>query len=179
VNVIALSAKALIAVLLLAAGGAKLADLPGFTAAVALFVPGRVPRQVRRGTALGVAIGEIAAGAASLSSPGIGWLNPVVFGIGCGFLGVSVVGYAWHRDRPCHCFGALSTRTFSPAGIGRAVLIVAGAAAATVPARSSLIQLGPGGRLALLGGAALVAWAAFSAAAAVAAGRDAVPRWAS
>jgi len=176
---IALSAKALIAVLLLAAGGAKLADLPGFTAAVALFAPRRTPRQVLRGTALGVAIGEIVAGAASLSSPGIGWLNPVVLGIGCGFVGVSVAGYAWHRDRPCHCFGALSARTFGAAGIGRAVVIAVGAAMAMVPARSSLIQLGPAGRLSLLAGAALVDWAAFSAAAAVAAGRDAAPRWAS
>jgi hypothetical protein len=168
VTVIALSAKTLIAVLLVAAGGAKLADLPGFAGVVALFVPASVPLRLLRGAALGLAVGEIVIGAASLTSPGLGWLNPVVLGVGCSFLVVSAVGFTWHRGRSCHCFGALSTRTFNPAGIGRAAVIVAGAALGMVPVRSSLIQLSPASRLGLLAGAALVAWAAFTAAAAVA-----------
>jgi hypothetical protein len=168
VTVIALSAKALIAVLLVAAGGAKLADLPGFAGAVELFMPRHMPSRFLHGAALWLAVGEIMIGAASLSSPGLGWLNPVVLGVGCGFLIVSAAGYAWHRDRSCHCFGALSTRTFNAAGIGRTAAIVAGAALGTVPVRSSLIQLSPASRLGLLAGTALVAWAAFTAAAAVA-----------
>ncbi len=37
---VALACKAVVAVLLVAAGGAKLADLPGFAASVRLFLPG-------------------------------------------------------------------------------------------------------------------------------------------
>ena len=176
--VVVLSAKAVIAVLLLAAGGAKLADLPGFAEAVRLFAPRRVPASVLRGAAAGLAVGEIAAGSASLSSPALGWLNPVILVIGCGFVAVSTAGYIWHRDRSCRCFGALSKRTFNAAGIGRAAVVAAGAALATVPVRPSLIQLSPAGRLALLAGAVLVTGAAAVAAVAVAAGRDSAPRWA-
>lgn len=173
------SAKTVLAVLLLAAGGAKLADLPGFAAALRLFAPARVPQPPLRFAAAGVALGEIAAGAISLSSPQLGWLNPVILAVGCSFVAASVAGYAWHRDRPCRCFGALSKRTFNVAGIGRAALVAAGAALATVPVRPDLLQLSPAGRLGLLAGAALVAGAAYTAATAVAAGRDAEPRWAS
>jgi hypothetical protein len=60
VDVIALAAKSLIAVMLLVAGGAKLADVASFATAVRPFVPLRVPRFVVLWIALGVAIVEFA-----------------------------------------------------------------------------------------------------------------------
>ncbi|HUZ54456.1 MAG TPA: MauE/DoxX family redox-associated membrane protein [Streptosporangiaceae bacterium] len=186
---VALACKAVVAVLLVAAGGAKLADLPGFAASVRLFLPGTAARRLDgraaprldRGVALGIAAGEITAGAASLSSPRANWLNLVVLAICCGFVAVSAAGYRWHRGRSCRCFGALSRRRFNLAGLGRSMLIALGAGVATAPVRAVLIQLGPADRIGLLAGALLVAGAAFSAAAAVGAGRgsqDAQPGWA-
>jgi hypothetical protein len=178
---VVLGCKAVVAVLLAAAGGAKLADLRGFAASVRLFLPGRgAARSLAIATAL--AGGEVAVGAASLSSPRAGWLNLVVLVICAGFVAVSAAGYARHPGRPCRCFGALTGRGFSVAGIGRAAVIALGAAAAAVPVRTALVQVGPASRLGLLAGALLVAAAAYSAAAAVAAGdRGAAgsrPRWA-
>jgi hypothetical protein len=171
--VLVLSCKTLLAVLLLAAGGAKLADLAGFAATVRLFVPA-APRAI----AAGVVAGEIAAGAASLCSPQAAWLNLVVLAIGIGFVAVSVAGYIWHPGRTCRCFGALSKRSFSLGGIARSAVIAAAAAMATVPVHRLLIQVALPGRLALLAGAAVVCGAAYTAASALGAGRDSAPGWA-
>jgi hypothetical protein len=178
---VVLAVKALVAVLLVAAGGAKLADLPGFAASVRLFLPGLGAPGLDRGVALGVAAAEIAAGAASLSSPKAGWLNLAVLAICGGFVAVSAAGYRWHRGRSCRCFGALSRHRFNLAGLGRSLLIALGAGLATAPVRAAAIQLSAADRIGLLAGALLVAGAAFSAAAAVGAGRggqDAQPGWA-
>jgi len=168
---VVLACKAAVAVLLTAAGGAKLADLPGFAASVRLFWAGRPASSRPLAVAAGLACGEVAAGAASLSSPRAGWLNLVVLVICGGFVAVSAVGYARHPGRPCRCFGSLSGRNFSAAGIARAVIIAACAAVAVAPVRPGLTQLGAAGRLGLLAGALLVAAAAYSAAAAVGAGQ--------
>lgn len=165
-TIVVLGCKAVIAVLLVAAGGAKLADLAGFTGSVRLFAPRRASARLLRATALSISLGEIGAGAASLSSPQVRWLNLVAAGFCCGFAAVWVAGYAWHRDRPCRCFGALSRRSFNLAGIGRTMVLALGAAVATVPVRQSLVAVTPAGRLALLAGSAVIAVAAFSAAAA-------------
>lgn len=160
-----LACKASIAVLLLTAGGAKLADLAGFAATVRLFVPVRA-------LAVVIAAGEIGAGAASLSLPAVGWLNQAVFVICCGFLVVWAVGYARHAGRPCRCFGALSKRGFTLAGIGRAAGLTVAAFAATASVPGVAVRLSLLTRLGLLAGAALVAAAAFSAAAAAGARRE-------
>jgi hypothetical protein len=178
---VVLAGKAVVAVLLVAAGGAKLADLPGFAASVRLFVPDPGGPRLGRCVALGIAAGEVTAGAASLSSPRASWLNLVVLAICCGFVAVAAAGYRWHRGRSCRCFGALSRRRFNLAGLGRSVLIALGAGVATAPVRAAAIQLSPADRIGLLAGALLVAGAAFSAAAAIGAGRgasDAQPGWA-
>ena len=176
---VVLACKAAVAVLLVAAGGAKLADLPGFAASVRLFLPGSTAGRPVNAVAAGIAVGEIMVGAASLSSPRASWLNLVVLAIGCGFVAVSAAGYRWHRGRACRCFGALSRRRFNLAGLGRSVLIALAAAVAMAPVRAAAIQLGPAERIGLLAGALLVAAAAFSAAAAVGRGaQDAQPGWA-
>jgi hypothetical protein len=176
---VVLACKAVVAVLLVSAGGAKLADLPGFAASVRLFLPGSTARRPVNTLAAGIAAAEIMAGAASLSSPRASWLNLVVLAIGCGFVAVSAAGYRWHRGRSCRCFGALSRRRFNLAGLGRSVLIALAAAVAMAPVRAAAIQLGPAERIGLLAGALLVAAASFSAAAAVGRGaQDAQPGWA-
>ncbi len=191
-----LGGKAAIAVLLLAAGGAKLADLAGFTASVRLFVPApdaaawahRVPRAL----AAGIVAVELAVGAASLAVPQARWLNSIVLAVCVGFVAVSGVGYDRHRGRPCRCFGALSHRGFSAAGLLRAMALLLVAAVlveARVPAAA--IDLRLGGRLGLLAGGALIAAIAYTAAMAAATGSagkdpagptvgrdDTGPRWA-
>jgi len=173
VEVAVLGCKASIAVTLIAAGGAKLADLPGFAATTRLFVPralraGQVPAVL----AAGIAGTEIIAGVVSLSLPAIGWLNLAMLGICCCFLAVSTVGYSRHRGRACRCFGALSRRGFTAAGIARAACLVAAAVAATASVPAIAIRLSPATRLGLMACGALVAAAAFSAAAAVGANHE-------
>jgi hypothetical protein len=149
-----LGAKSLLAVMLVIAGGAKLADLAGFAATTRLFMPWRVPRAVIRGCALGIALAELGLGAASLSSPSVGWLNPVIFTLACGFVGVSAVGYAFYRGRSCRCFGALSQRKFDVVGILRSVAIAAVAAIAMSGVRVTSVQVG-GAERGLLAAAAI------------------------
>jgi hypothetical protein len=177
-EVVVLGCKASIAVLLLAAGGAKAADLRAFAGTVRLFVPDRLPAGLPLALAGGIACAELGAGAASLSVPQAGWLNGAVLVICAGFLGVSALGYARHRGRPCQCFGALTKRGFTAAALARAAgLVVASVlATASVPAISIGVSLG--WRLALLAGGALVVAGASSAAAAARAAERPGPRWA-
>jgi hypothetical protein len=175
-QVAALACKAVIAVLLLAAGGAKLADLPGFASTVRLFVPTPALRSRRASVllAVGIAAGELVAGAVSLSVPKAGWANLAVLMICFAFLATWTVGYVRHRGRSCRCFGALSARGFDRAGIARAAALVVAALVATAPVPTRTIELGLGAQLALLAGGALIGCAAFSAARAV--GRQPLPR---
>jgi hypothetical protein len=174
-DVLVLGAKSALAVLLLVAAGAKLADLPGFAAAVRLFLPRAAPWPAVRAVTLSIALAELALGAASLSSPAAGWLNPVVFAAGCAFVAVSGAGYAFHRGRSCRCFGALSRRRFDIAAIARSILIAAMAAVAMAPVQPSSVQLTVTARLLLLAAAAMLSFAARTAAGVLAASREASP----
>jgi hypothetical protein len=171
-NTVALTAKVLVAVMLLVAGGAKLADVTGFAAAVRLLIPVRLPGAAVRVVALTVAAAEVALGLASLSSPATGWLNPLVFGFACGFVVVSVYGYAFHRGRSCRCFGALSRRKFDALGVARAAAIAAAAVLATAALPRAMVEIGVADRVLLALTAALTSLAAFSAARALAAARS-------
>lgn len=163
-EVIVFGCKASIAVMLLVAGGAKLADLAGFAATVRLFVPRRARGGLPRALAAAIAAGEILAGAASLSLPGAGWLNMVMLVVCCSFLVVWTVGYVRHSGRPCRCFGALSRRGFTAGGVGRAAGLVLAATVATATVPPVAVGLSVPTTLGLLAGGALVALAAFSAA---------------
>jgi hypothetical protein len=163
-NALALTAKVIVAVMLLVAGGAKLADVTGFAAAVRLLIPVRMPGVVGRVIALGVAVAEVALGLASLSSPATGWLNTVVLGAACGFVAVSVWGYVFHRGHSCRCFGALSRRKFDALGIARALAIAAAAALATAGLPRAMVEITAADQVLLLLTAALTSLAAFSAA---------------
>lgn len=175
-DMLALGAKSALAALLLVAGGAKLADLGGFASTVRLFLPRRASWPVLRDVALAITLAELALGTASLSSPALRWLNPVIFALGCGFVAVSVTGYALHRGRSCHCFGALSARKFDKAGIARSTVVAAAAAVAMRAVRPSFVQLAPAERIALLGISCLLAFAAYTAAWALAASHAVQPR---
>jgi len=171
--VLALGAKVAIAVLLLVAGGAKLADLTGFAAAIRLFLPAAAPQRALAGlaaTSAALALTELLTGAVSLCWPAVGWLNWLVLALACGFAVVAVVGYARYRGRPCRCFGALTRRSFGVRTIAQALLIAALAGLALRPARPAQLDLGLGAHLLLLAAAGLLALAAFTAARALGTG---------
>jgi hypothetical protein len=179
-----LGAKAALAVMLVVAGAAKLADLAGFGSTVRLFLPPAIAARDWSVRAIGlvsvvVAGGELVLGGASLSSPAVAWLNSAVLGATCAFVLASGVGYVFHRGRSCSCFGGLSHRRFDRAGIVRAVVIAGVASAGTVAVRGGLVRLTLTDRSLLLAAAALLACVAFSAARALAAGRPIAARRAS
>jgi hypothetical protein len=176
-QVVVLGCKASIAVLLLAAGGAKLADLPGFASTVRLFTPASAAGWFPASAAPVIAAGELAAGAASLAMPRAGWINPIVVAICGSFLVVWIAGFARHRGRSCQCFGGLSHSVFSGAGIGRAAGLVLAAGVALLDVPQQAVALSMGGQLGLLAIGVLIAVAAFSAAAATG-GRREGARWA-
>lgn len=176
------AARAGLAVMLLIAGGAKVADLDGFAAAVRLFAPRRAAASsaIARRAALAVAASELGLGGVSLAWPEARWLNLAVLAACGGFVAVAGAGYAFHRGRSCRCFGPLSRRRFDRAGLARSVAVAAvagfaaaGQARAAVP--SSAVALSPVGRLLLAAGAALVAIVARAAARSLAASRAALP----
>ena len=164
---VVLAAKASLAVLLLAAGSAKLADPAAFMAAVRLFVPPRALVLVPAGTA-GIIAAELAAGAASLCWPSAAWVDLAVLALACGFTVVAGNGYARYRGRPCRCFGALTRRSFSARSLLQSVAILAAAVLATRPVGQAEITIGLTAHVLLLAAAALMALAAYTAARALA-----------
>jgi Methylamine utilisation protein MauE len=129
-NEIAAAAKAGIAVILLVAGGAKLADLSGFGATLRLFLPGRTPRAAIRGCAVAIVAAELLLGGVSLCLPAVRWLNPVILALTCVFVIVTATGFAVFRGRSCRCFGALSSKKFDRISIARSCVLVVMAALA-------------------------------------------------
>lgn len=175
-SLVALAAKSALAVMLLVAGGAKLADLDSFAGTVRLFTPRWLARPIRERAALGVALIELASGAVSLAAPALWAVNLVVLALGGAFVAVSIAGYAFHRGRTCRCFGGLSRRKFDLAAIGRAVVVAAAGALALAHVPAADTRVGPAVHVLLAVAAALLAAAAFTAARALAVSRDAQPR---
>jgi len=165
VDVLILCAKTAVACLLIVAGGAKLSDPASFASTARLFLPFRVAWPLLSAIAVGVSLGELAVGLASLTLPAITALNALVFAIACAFVGVSALGYAFHRGRSCRCFGALSQREFDAASVLRSAVTagIAAVALAHVGAAAAL-QLDATARVLLLAAAGLLALAAFTAA---------------
>jgi hypothetical protein len=169
-----LCAKAGLAVLLLVAGGAKLADLAGFGAAVRLFLPARAIR-LASPAGLAIAAAELVAGGVSLCWPALGWVNIAVLVLAVGFAVVAVTGYIRHRGQQCRCFGTLSQRGFGRREVGQAMAIMAAAVIAARPAGGAQLQLATTAQVLLLCGAGLTAVAARTAAGALATGAGAAP----
>jgi len=166
-----LAAKAAVAVLLLASGGAKLPDLAGFAATIRLFAPARAQTRLpaaARHAAVMIATAELLAGAVSLCWPALRWVNLAALALSCGFAVVASLGYARHQGRPCHCFGALTRRGFGLVSLLRALAILALAAIACIPVRPApQLHFALGFHLVLLAAAALMAAAAAAAASAL------------
>jgi hypothetical protein len=188
VPVAVLGAKALLAVMLLVAGGAKLADLDSFAASVRLFLPRRhrsgsspgaasllTSQALARRIASAVALAELGLGGASLAAPAVWPLNLAVLATACCFAAVSGIGFAVHRGRSCRCFGALSRRKFDRAALARAGALAALAGGAAVPVTPAAVALTPAGHGLLLAGSAFIAFVAFTAARSLAVSRDALP----
>ncbi len=176
-SVAILAAKAALAVMLLVAGGAKLADLAGFATAIRLFLPpslaaARWAAPAARRAALAVAGAELALGAISLAAPGQRWANVAVGVLAACFVAVSGAGYAFRRGRSCRCFGALSRRRYDLPGVGRAVLIAALAWLATASVPAADVALSLAAHALLAGGGALLAFVTFWAARGLAASRE-------
>lgn len=130
--------KSTVAVLLVVAGAAKLSDPGSFALTVRLFIPFRLSWRTFQASAFSIAVSEFALGTASLSFPEAHWLNIAIFALTWAFIIASVFGFAFHRGRPCHCFGALSRRTFDTLSIIRSMAIAAVAAVAVAtPAGAS------------------------------------------
>ena len=167
-SALVLAAKAAVAVLLLASGGAKLADLAGFAGTIRLFAPARVPGPVVAGAqyaAVTIAAAELTAGAVSLCWPGLAWVNLVVLALSCGFAIAAGLGFARLKGRPCHCFGAVTKRGFGLSSLLRALAILAAAAVACTPIRPApQLHFALALHLLLLAGAALMAAVAAAAA---------------
>jgi hypothetical protein len=119
----ALIAKAAVAVILIVAGGAKLADIPGFTTTVRIFVPVRTSKAVSTVFARALSLLELGLATGSLAFPRIIAFDIAIFILCCMFVVVSVYGYIFHHGRSCRCFGALTARTFDGEGIGRSALM--------------------------------------------------------
>ena len=183
-----LGAKALLAVMLLVAGGAKLADPDSFAVSVRLFLPRRhrsgspseaagllTSQASARRIAWAVALAELGLGGASLAAPASWPLNLAVLAAACCFAAVSGIGFAFHRGRSCRCFGALSGRKFDLAGLARAGAVAALAGGAAVPVTPAAVALTPAGHGLLLAGSAFIAFIAFTAARSLAVSRDALP----
>ena len=163
-DVLVLCAKTALACLLIVAGGAKLSDPASFASSLRLFIPLRVAWPLLSVIAVGVSLAELAVGLASLTLPAITALNALVFAIACAFVGVSALGYAFHRGRSCRCFGALSQRKFDAAGVLRSIVIAGVAAVALTHVSAAALQLDPAARMLLFAAAGLLAVAAFTAA---------------
>lgn len=161
---VSLMAKAVLATMFLVAGGAKLADLDAFGSSVRLFVPSGIAARDIRWLAGGIALVELAVGAASLAWPLLRLLNVIVLALTCCFLGVSIHGYVFHRGHSCRCFGALSQRRFNPVSVGRNAVIVVVALIAVRNVRSTVIDLTTEETALLLAAGALLAMASFTAA---------------
>ena len=165
--VVILAAKSILAVTLLVAAGAKLADMSSFAGTLRLFIPRQFSSKLIRTIATLMVSGELALGAMSLALPAISWINYMILAVCFAFVTVSAVGYARFRGRTCQCFGALSQRRFDLRGIGRSAVLLVLAVAALGTVQSASVQLEIAPRLLLLAVALLLAASAFVAARAV------------
>jgi hypothetical protein len=119
-----LSARSVLAVVLLAAGAAKLADLRAFETTILGLGNGMSARGARM-LALVLAASEAGIGFASLAGVWPGAVDIAVLALLVVFAGVTA--YAWRRNPGgrCRCFGALSESRFGPREMARSVLLAA------------------------------------------------------
>lgn len=163
-DVLILGAKSALAVMLIIAGGAKLADVSSFAATMRLFMPWQPRRSAMRCFAVGVAVSEVALGTASLSWPAANWLNTLTVAAACLFFVITSVGYVLYRGRTCRCFGALSQRKFGKLSVLRSLGMVTVAVVAMFDVRLAAVELSEAARSLLAVSAVFLTLAALAAA---------------
>lgn len=115
--------RAILAVVLVAAGAAKLADVTGFAHTLyGLGVPGHWKYLVR-GLALVVPLLEICLGLGLMAGLWPTIINSAVLILMCGFNALVLVALRKAPHVACRCFGALSDSQFSVKGLIRSLFL--------------------------------------------------------
>lgn len=131
----ALTARAVVAAVLLASGAAKTVDLHSFARTLsAIGIPERWSRQV----AVATAAGELGLGIMSIAGAWVTLVDSLVLALTIAFVLVTAVAIANGRNVACRCFGALSNSRFGARSLVRAGVL--SAAAAFVLARNSALE---------------------------------------
>jgi hypothetical protein len=117
--------RGLLALMLLAAGAAKLADLGGFAATLASL---GLRQRWASSAALGVATAELGVAAVSLTGMWPATTDAAVLGLTLAFTLVAVFGAARRPEVRCRCFGALTSARFGIRTLLRNTLLTAAAA---------------------------------------------------
>lgn len=136
--VVLLALRSALAVVLVAAGAAKLVDVPGFVSTVEGL---GLPRRWAHPGALVVATCELTVGTASMLGLWPAATNLAVFTMTLGFALVTSLAMRRGPHLRCRCFGALANSRFGPATLARSLLMWA--TAATVLATNGRISLQP------------------------------------
>lgn len=143
--------RAFLAIILLAAGAAKLADMRNFsTTLIGLGIPAWRPLLIR-GIALSVPLVEVVLGMAIVSNLWPTIVDSAVLVLMSSFSIVVIVALRKKLQVTCRCFGALSDSQFSSKGLLRSVGLTAAALAVMWGDRAvSLQQNASPGMIALL-----------------------------
>jgi uncharacterized membrane protein YphA (DoxX/SURF4 family) len=121
------SLRALLAVLLITAGAAKLADIRGFTTTLQALGVSVHSENVLRSTAFSIALIEVVVGLASIAGFLQSVINGLVLLLVVGFMLIVIFALRKAPYITCRCFGALSDSQFSAWSLVRNVLFVLGA----------------------------------------------------
>ena len=155
-----------VALVVLSAGSAKLADVRGFATTVSTL---GVPRAWSARTARGVALAEIGVGALALAGIAGRVVGVLLLALTVGFVAVTIFALRWRPQARCRCFGALSESRFGPISLVRSVLLAAAAAVVVVGGHGTTgLTYGPLESVLLLAIAALFAVGCAAASTAVA-----------
>jgi len=145
--------RGILAVVLLASGGAKLGDLASFGGTLRAL---GVPERHGRPAGVLVATVEAALGFALLTGSAVRAVDVAVLGLMAGFAAVTVYAVRTRPGLRCRCFGALTESRFGPYALVRTLALVV--LAAVVVAADGRVDLpsapgGTGAAFTLAGGA--------------------------
>jgi hypothetical protein len=159
-------ARSGIAVVLLAAGAAKLVDLRNFRPVVASL---GVPAWLANPVATLLVACELAVGGASLSSMSIETTDVAVVALTGLFVAVNFLALKRLPAFRCRCFGALGTTRFGPRALAHSLALTGVAVGVLVASQAGLAEPGsaPGSTVLVVAGATLFAFASAQAARAV------------
>jgi uncharacterized membrane protein YphA (DoxX/SURF4 family) len=130
-SVLILCVRGGLAVILIAAGAAKLASLTDFSSTLAQLSgisisTGRRVALIRSAAKL-LAAGELASGLASLTGAIPRAIDAAVVALTLAFAIVAVYGFRTHSMLECRCFGSLTASRFGRGGVARAVALLGAA----------------------------------------------------